>query len=355
MPEKRNILYAVLDWGIGHATRSLPIIRKLAEDHNITVMSTGRSLNLLRSELPETEMIDHPDYSVRYTRKKWTMLPSLAMQLPRILLRIGEEHRYTERLVQEKKFDRIISDNRYGVYSEKVPSFLITHQLRFKLPGLLSPAEKLSEYFCRKKFRHFKRIFVPDEAQNPCLSGSLSHTRYAGKDPRIIYCGILADLKNDVEDIPSDLLFIISGPEPQRTIFENRILEQAENLDGTMIVVRGVTESREESVRGGMKIYSSVERDKLSAMIRGAKAVVSRPGYSTVMELTALRKKALFIPTPGQTEQEYLAEYYRSMNYFPSVPQHKMELFSDTALINSSEPPVLIPNRIGEIIDEIVS
>ncbi|MBN2856947.1 MAG: hypothetical protein JXN63_00960 [Candidatus Delongbacteria bacterium] len=355
MEKRRKILYAVLNWGIGHATRSLPIIRELIKDHDVTVLSTGRSLSLLKSELPHLEFIDHPDYSVKYTKRGGALLFSLFFQLPGILLRLRSEQRFTEELIKNRKYDRIISDNRYGIYSRSVPSYFITHQIRFKLPGGLKYFEPLSEWFNRSYFRNYRKIFIPDEKGEVNLSGSLSHGLEFINNPKITYAGILADLKGNEPEIYSDYLFIISGPEPQRTIFEKKIIEQSDKLEGKKIIVRGVTESDEMYSAGSTVIYSSVKREKLTAMIKGAETVISRPGYSTVMELVSYGKKALFIPTPGQTEQEYLARYYKNKSYFSYVSQEEMELERDVIDLNDKNIPCLVPNKISGIINEIVS
>ncbi|MFO7810025.1 MAG: glycosyltransferase family protein [Candidatus Delongbacteria bacterium] len=355
MVKRRKILYAVLNWGIGHATRSLPLLRGLGKDHDITVMSTGRSLELLRSELPDIRFIDHPDYSVKYTKKGGSLLLSLFFQIPKILLKLKEEHRFTEKLVEEQKFDRIISDNRYGIYSKKIPSYFLTHQIRFKLSEKLRYLEIFSEYFNKLYFRNYRKVFIPDEKEDINLSGDLSHRRSFVENPKISYIGLLADLNCKKPDIYSDILFIISGPEPQRSIFEDKILSQSPLLQGKKIIVRGVTEKYEKRVTGDSEIYSCVNRDKLSAMIRGAKLIVSRPGYSTVMEVASYGKRALFVPTPGQTEQEYLARYYVEKGYFSFVGQESMELVKDISKIKEQFLPEFFPNNISGVINEIVS
>lgn len=355
MQKKRKILYAVLNWGIGHATRSLPIIRELVKEQDVTVLSTGRSLSLLKSELPDVNFIDQPDYSIKYTKRGGALLFSLFFQIPKILFRLKEEHKFTEDLVKKHKYERIISDNRYGIYSGSVPSYFITHQIRFKLPGALKIFEPLSEWFNRSYFRNYRRVFIPDEKGEVNLSGALSHGSDIIDNPKIIYAGILADLNGNEPEIESDYLFIISGPEPQRTIFEEKIMEQSKKLQGKKIIVRGVTESDEIYSVDSAQIYSSVKRDKLTAMIKGADTIISRPGYSTVMELVSYRKKALFIPTPGQTEQEYLARYYKERGYFSYVSQDEMELEKDIIDLKDKDIPCFVTNKISGIIHEIVS
>ena len=356
MTKKRKILYAVLDWGLGHATRSLPVIRELAKSNDVTVLSTGRSLSLIKTELPELNFIDHSDYSVKYTKRGSSLIFFLILQIPKILFKLREEHKFTERLVEERKFDRIVSDNRYGIYSNSIPSFFITHQLKFKLPKSFEKLEFFSEYFNRFYFRRYRKIFIPDTETDPNLSGDLSHNLKSIKSLKINYTGILADLDRSEGEIISDHLIIISGPEPQRTIFEKKVLEQASGLEGKTIIVCGKTESSVIKRIGSMEVHDYAAREKMSAMIRGAGMIISRPGYSSVMEIVSLNKKALFIPTPGQTEQEYLAEYYKEKRYFYSVTQDKMDLKNDVIEAEKLFCPIRIePNNIGGLINEILS
>lgn len=356
MSRKRKILYAVLDWGLGHATRSLPIIRQLVTDNDVTVLSTGRSRELLKAELPGIEFIDYPDYSVRYTERGGTLLLSLCLQLPKIFIRLRDEHKFTERLVAERKFDRIVSDNRYGIYSNSVPSFFITHQLRFKLNPGLEKLEFISEYFNRFYFRHYKKIFIPDEEKEPNLSGDLSHGIRSIKNTKLHYTGILADLNPDHEPVNSDYLIIISGPEPQRTIFEKKAIEQSSGIQGKIIIVCGKTESSGVRTIGNTEIYDHASRKVISSMIKGTGMIISRPGYSGVMEIVSMNKKALFIPTPGQTEQEYLGRYFKDKGYFHSVIQEKMDLQTDIKTAENFKCPVSFnSNNISGLLDEILS
>jgi len=352
--KKRKILYAVLNWGLGHATRSLPVIRRLAFNNDVTILSTGRSLEFLKAELPDLEFIDHEDYSVRYTKSGFSMIPYMAFQLPKIFLRLKEEQKYTEMLVEKYKFDRIVSDNRYGIYSESIPSFFITHQLRFKLPGQLSIFERFSEYFNKFYFRSYRKIFIPDAEKPPCLSGVLSHDLASIQRTKLVYTGILADLDFEIEPVQSDYLIIVSGPEPQRSIFEEKVRAQSKLLKGKIIIVCGRTEERKVGSEDGVTVYSHASRRELFAMMKGTKTVISRPGYSSVMEIVSMNKKALFIPTPGQTEQEYLADYFREKGYFHSVTQEKMDLATDVIQAENTVCSLdMIPNDISGMINEI--
>ena len=350
---KKKILFTVLNWGLGHATRSLPIIRELIKENEVIIVSTGRSFLLLKSEFPGLEIIDYPDYSIKYSKSDKYLLLSLTFQLPKILIRLFREHTFAKEIVREKKIDIIISDNRYGMYCKKIPSYLITHQLRFKMPKSLKKFEVLTEYFNKYYFKKYKKIFIPDYEGIPNFSGELSHDLRKIDKKKLRYIGLLSDTM-DTKEIFSDYLVIISGPEPQRTNFEKLVREQIIDIEGKKIVILGKTESNDTELGNGLDIYSHLPRKDISKMINGAKLIISRPGYSTVMEITGAGKKALFIPTPGQTEQEYLAEYYEEKGLFHYVTQNEMNLKQDIPkALKFSEIKKQKVNNIGEILYEM--
>ena len=326
---KKRILFAVLNWGLGHATRCMPLIEALAEQHKVIIMSTGKSLILLKSEFPELEFVDVPDYNITYSRRGWLMPLVLMKQLPKLLNRLHKEHKRTEQVVKDRQIDLVISDCRYGVWSKKAASFLLTHQLRIKLPGILSLLDPLSDFGNSFFFRNFKKIFVIDHAGDVNLAGELAHSGRIAHHRSLHYIGLLADVKkaDDPEDI--DVFITISGPEPQRSRFEEIILEQLPKLQGKIVVLLGKPGEFDNHKIGNAEIYTHLPRTKISELMNRAKVVVSRSGYSTVMELIALKKKAVLIPTPGQSEQEYLARHFASKQLFYTTSQQQINLQDD--------------------------
>ena len=312
----KTILYFILNWGLGHATRSIPVIQALQQaGHRIVLVSTGRSLKLLQSEFPNTECVDLPDYSIRYSRFGWALIPHLLAQMPRIFYSLVKEHHATEKLVKKYKADLVVSDNRYGCYSKHIPSFFMTHQLRFQLPKGLGWSAFISEWFNWFYFRHYARILIPDAADEPNLSGDLSHRGRLSGHPKLCYVGGLTSIVPQVhlsEDI--DLLVLISGPEPQRSQFEERILEQIHDVHGKRVIVAGRPEEAFSSYfsdDSDLEIHTHLDRKTMASVIQRAKVIVTRSGYSTLMELVPLKKRMILIPTPGQTEQEYLANHLK--------------------------------------------
>ncbi len=228
----------------------------------------------------------------------------------------------------------MISDNRYGLSSDKIPSIFITHQIRIKVPSYLRFLEPNLYKKNLSYISKFKECWIPDFESEPNLSGDLSHkntlpancyfvgplSRFAPRekfDP-----GILKKI-----EFKYDILAMLSGPEPQRTILEKSIIKDLKESDLKSAVICGKPELNEvKQISDNITLFSHIETPRLKQIIRESKIVISRPGYSTVMDLVALGKKAIFIPTPGQTEQEYLASYYFSKGYFYKMSQKNFNL-----------------------------
>lgn len=329
----KKILVSPLSWGLGHATRDLPIIRRfLADGHDVTILSSGRCLELLRQEVPQCRFITLEDYPTPYTRSRWFIL-KFARFIPRMLAAIRRERRAAREIIEREKFDLVFSDNRFGVRHPDVPSFFLSHQLRFAAPWFLWPFQLLGEFFNRTHHRKFKRVIVPDVAdEDRNLSGILAHHLHWPKRSRYYYAGILSSTQRmDVEQ-DVDLLISISGPEPQRTEFENVVMSQLGALTGMQRVVIALGKPEVTGVEHpapNVEVHGFLNRARQQEMMNRARLIVSRSGYTTVMEIAELGKKALFIPTPGQTEQVYLSKFYEKTGQFHSVSQYELDLSRD--------------------------
>lgn len=324
-----KVLFAVCSWGLGHATRDLPLIQGMVRSgHTVTVVGAGRSLNLLKRELSRScDFLEIPDYSSPYSEKGF-LVAKFVGYLPIYIDEIIQEHGRIKKLVREDGYERIISDNRFGVYDKAVPSFFISHQLRFIPPRRIKLFERATEGFNYSFKRNFFKFLVPDTRDNS-LSGDLSHNLKFFKDGKVEYLGIISSLRKLEMKEDIDYFISLSGPEPQRTILERKLLRQAPLLRGKVVIALGKPEEYKEEVRGDVHILSFLNRKRQEEIMNRAKLVITRPGYTTLMELAFLRKKALLIPTPGQTEQIYLASYHRSKGNFYSVSQEELDLSRD--------------------------
>lgn len=311
MSTKKRIFISPLDWGLGHATRCIPIIRELKSQGAEVVIGADRNTyHLLKQEFPEEEFIRFPGYEIEYP-KYGKMLIKMATLSPKILSRIQIEHEYLKEIVRTHQIDGIISDNRFGLYHDVVPSIFITHQLFIKSPLGEKVIERINKYFI-KKYTH---CWVPDYPEkHDSLSGSLSHKKHFHNN--VTYIGPLSRFNNsNKEDLKYDLMAIISGPEPQRQIFESKLLNQLKSLDLKTLVVLGQPQYNNIESDGNITIYSHMSSSELEVAIKQSNIIISRSGYSTIMDLDQLEKKAIFIPTPGQTEQEYLAKYHEKKGH----------------------------------------
>ncbi|MBT8264386.1 MAG: glycosyltransferase [Muriicola sp.] len=317
-----TILVAPLHWGLGHATRCIPLIRSLLENnYRVILASDGGALALLRKEFPELKYIELPSYDITYAKKGLNLKLKLFMNLPHIRKTISQERKVIKKLVKERAIDGIISDNRLGVYSKKVPSVFITHQLNV----LSGNTTWLSSKAHQKVIQKFNECWVPDIEGAGNLSGKLGHL----KKPKfsIKYIGPLSRMQ--YQDLPNkyDVMCLLSGPEPQRTLLEHKFIELFKNSEKKVLIVRGVVEEQEiTDVRDNLTIINFLTTRTLEKAINESEIVISRPGYTTIMDLAAIGKKAFFIPTPGQYEQQYLADRLKLKRIVPSCKQNDFNL-----------------------------
>lgn len=329
-----KILFAIASWGLGHATRDLPLIHRLLESgHQVTIVSGDRALALLRQELgARCTFLEWPDLPVLVSKSAPLNYARFTLSLPFALRAILAEYRAVQSLLNWRKFDRIISDNRFGVRSAEVTSFHLGHGLRFIAPRRIPGFEPLMEYVYHCCYGRAARFVVPDFADDS-LSGDLSHHLRFIRPERVDYVGILSGIRR--VDLPRDLdcYVSISGPEPQRTILEGIILEQVGDVPGRVVVSLGKPEEAGRCwTKGRATIHAYVNRHQQQVLMNRARLVVSRSGYTTMMELAELGRQALLIPTPGQTEQQYLADLHLRQGNFYSVPQARLDLPRDLAI-----------------------
>lgn len=326
-----KILFAVASWGLGHATRDLPLINRLLDyGHDVTIVSSSRALALLKQELGRRcTFLEWPDLPLSLAKSTPVFYAKFTLSLPLAWRAIIAENRALQRLLHGRHFDRIISDSRFGIRSRRVASFQLTHGLRLIAPNRNALLEIIMEYVYYRCYGEVKRFVVPDFATRG-LSGDLSHNPRFVPPARIEYIGILSGVRR--QDLPQDIdcYVSISGPEPQRSILERIILGQVYDVPGRVVVSLGKPEEEQRSwIRGNVTVHSYVNRCQQSELLNRARLVVSRSGYTTMMELAELGKRALLIPTPGQTEQEYLADLHLRLGNYYAVPQKQLDLPRD--------------------------
>lgn len=319
---KKRILVAPLNWGLGHATRCIPIIRELI-DQNLepVIASDGAALELLKKEFPELEHYSLPSYSIQYPKNSFFFRWKLLVQTPHILRIIMAEKRMTQYVVQTKNISGIISDNRWGVRSNLVPSVFVTHQLKV-LSGVTS---WLSSRIQRHYIKKFNECWVPDASNELNLSGTMGHLKNTPFPVK--HLGIVSRFEKKTIPIRFNILVLLSGPEPQREILENLLIEKLSVLDTEILMVRGVIEEKQVFERkGNFSIYNFLQTEDLEKALNSSNLVICRSGYTSLMDLAKLDKTGFLIPTPGQYEQEYLARRLKKLKLMASCSQENFEV-----------------------------
>jgi UDP-N-acetylglucosamine transferase subunit ALG13 len=311
IPGNPRVLVAPLDWGLGHATRCIPVIRELlVQGCEVWLAAEGGSEKLLNQEFPDLPMLKLDGYRMTYSDSAKGFTWRILSQVPKMGSAIRKENEWLKKQIVKYEFDAIFSDNRFGLYHKDATCIFITHQLNIKSP-LGKWSEKILQRWNYRHINHFNECWVPDLAdQLNNLAGDLSHPSYKPKTP-VNYIGLLSRLtEKKAAEKNGHLLFILSGPEPQRSILENRLIDELVHYAGTADVIRGLPAS--DIVlpsTNHIRFYNHLPAEEVSRKIAEAEFVISRTGYSTVMDLIQLKKKSILIPTPGQTEQEYLADH----------------------------------------------
>jgi len=332
---KKRILVAILNWGLGHATRSIPIIKKLqTENFEVLLASDGAALGLLRKEFPHLKSFELPSYNISYAKRSSFFSLKILLQTPHILKTISEENRVTRSLVKSQKLDGIISDNRWGVCSNLIPSVFISHQLNV-LSGFTS---LISSKIQQKYIMKFDECWVPDLEENNNLSGFLGHLQRSKF--KIKYLGILSRFTKQELEKAFDILIILSGPEPQRSMLESKLIKEFYSSTGNVVLIRGIIEKEQRITKtGNLTVYNFMQSEELEDLLNRTELVIARSGYTTLLDLAKLGKKAFFIPTPGQAEQEYLAKRLKELKVADSCSQNN---FSLKMLKNNNEYKGLI-------------
>jgi len=318
----KKIIVAPLNWGLGHATRCIPVIQGLLDNGYEPIIATdGVALELLKKEFPKLISFELPSYDIQYSEKgknfKWKMMA----QLPKIISTIKKERRKINKILKAYNFDGIISDNRLGVYSKDVPSVFMTHQLNV----LTGNTSWITTKIHKKYIQKFDECWVPDVEKTPNLSGKLGHPTETIKNVK--YIGPLSRLCKKPMPIKYDLMVLLSGPEPQRTILEEKIILELESYSKKVVFIKGVVEKiqKKEEI-GNVTFYNFMNSNEIETTFNESNHILCRSGYTTVMDLAKLNKKAFFIPTPGQYEQEYLAKKFDKEGIIPTCKQEKFTI-----------------------------
>lgn len=385
-----SVLVAPLDWGLGHATRCIPVINEIIQQGARVVVAANPAQNaLLKSEFPGTEFVELPGYNIRYKGShllKWNLL----FRIPSILKQIKKENKWLDEMLQHHLIDAVISDNRYGLFNKACPCVFITHQLQIQsgigtasvsTPGKVARNRSgfwafiasrcslvVGRYMNRSILKwnyafieKFSSCWIPDLNGELSIAGQLSHPAKLPSVP-VKYIGPLSRFCKSEKNIQKNtLLILLSGPEPQRTEFENILFRQLASSAINTVVVRGLPGSDVSIpyVREGVRICNHLPSVALNELLNSSEFIVARSGYSTIMDLLAVKKNAILVPTPGQTEQEYLGYYLHEKKWMYSVAQKNFNLqaamnaFENTALVLPEIPGTNLHDVIVKFLREV--
>ncbi len=323
IPGKKRILVAVLDWGLGHAARCVPLVESLLQEgHEVILGANGRAAHLLQMEFPNLLLENLPSYRIRYFSNN--MFFNIGIQSPKIMWAAWCEYRKLAQLIKKHQLDIVISDNRFGCFNTAIKSIFLSHQLWIKIP--FRPLEIVVNRINHWVIKQFDECWIPDWSDKNRLAGELSRP-IMGISHR--YLGILSRMKKESPLQKRPLVAILSGPEPKRTELERLLIQQAQQLDKEIVIVQGKPEAKEKPTKrlsSSVQLIPALSGVELNQLVNEASVLICRSGYSSLMDLVQMQKQAILIPTPGQTEQEYLAQKYSSEGLFFSQPQSIFQL-----------------------------
>ncbi len=360
----KTVLIAPLDWGLGHATRCIPIIKALLTNHyTVIVAASDKPKKILQQEFPDLLFVELNGYNISYSKNKFWLPLKILLQFPKIIFTIRYENNWLEKIIETQKIDLVISDNRFGLYNKNIFSVFITHQLTIQTPfaWLTKVVQKLNYHFINR----FNQCWIPDAEGTINIAGILSHPKKLPKTP-IKYLGILSRFKhNNFVENKYDYCILLSGPEPQRTILEEIILKDIGQIKGNIVLLRGLpTLSEGATTNNNLTTYNHLAGEQLNIVLAQSEWVICRSGYTSIMELLALQKTTILIPTPGQTEQLFLAKTLMQQGLCFSVQQHQFNLVEaiekaktfifKTMVVKENNLEHLLPQIIKELKNTVV-
>jgi UDP-N-acetylglucosamine transferase subunit ALG13 len=318
----------------------------------VFIAAEGAAAHLLRAEFPTVVMLPLKGYRIRYAKSKLGLVLRMASQIPKIIGSIRYENAWLQETIQTHQIQLVISDNRYGLYSQQIPSVFITHQLTIKMP--FQWLEKWVQRINYHYINRFTACWVPDLAGTENVAGLLSHPKKFPAIP-VSYLGLLSRFTaTENQSIEYDYCVLLSGPEPQRTLLENIVCAQISHIGGKKIIIRGKPGVDEEkTMDDNTTIVSHLNGYALAQVMQQSRYIISRSGYTSVMELLALQKKSILIPTPGQTEQEYLAELLPQQHWAFSVVQNQFNL--TTAIAAAEQFDYALPRLENSNLEKVIT
>lgn len=366
-----KVLVAPLDWGLGHATRCVPVIREfLRQGAEVEIAAVKSNAHLFAEIFPELRQRIAPSYNIVYPKHGYNMglwLLKNSFHLNKVM---HYEHQYVEKMVERHGYDLLLSDNRFGFYSKKVCSIYMTHQRRIAFPPALSAFEGIGQIWHASLMKKFDEIWVPDVEEFPGYAGKLSHishdfkpVKFVGALSRFSDVAYETKAKNDagknwIKNSSLDVVAVISGVEPARSQFESQMRDALAKIPGRHMMILGKPFcERNTWTEGNITFHNHLPTEEFAEAVRRARWVVSRGGYSTIMDMAYLGARCIFVPTPGQYEQVVLAHDLSEARYAVHIPAKNL---SAKTLMDSFKADVQLPkppsrNLLFEAVREVLA
>lgn len=309
------ILVAPLNWGLGHASRCIPMIHRfLDEGHQVMIGGDGESLTLLRRHFPQLPVLPLAPLRLRYSSGK-RQVTAMLCAIPKLIKNALQDHYILKNCLRTTHIDKVVSDNRFGLYSRRTECVYITHQVHIRLPRPWRWAERLASAVHARVYKRYSELWIPDyEDIDQSLAGELSHP--APQDMPHRYIGPLSrfslPVMPEATGLAPSVVALLSGLEPQRTLLEKEIVARYADSDEQVLIIQGLVGKPQTRIcHRNITLLPHINDRQLVDVLQQAKTIIARSGYSTIMDLHALgiQQKAEWIPTPGQPEQGYLAQY----------------------------------------------
>ncbi len=345
-----RVFIAVLNWGMGHASRSVPVIEKVIDTGaDVVIASNGVTMIFLEERFPHVNILEIPDKEISYhTTGAGVGLLKRSFQQKKIN---EQQTEWMSENVAGLGITHIISDNLYGVFHPTIPSVIITHQI-----GILSPFFKSRfDKYLADWLSKFDSVWIPDLPGEDSLAGKmLDNEFYKGK--REFLGPISRFPKGEEKEKDIDNLVILSGPEPQRTFLERKLLKKLRKAPGNHVLVRGRINGTALQHTGNIRTYAFLHEKELGNLISRSKLVICRSGYTSILDLVRLGAKALLIPTPQQPEQKYLAERMEEKKWFRYVLQKDLKKKDlDADYVQAALPERDFEGRLDEVVNRFLS
>lgn len=350
---KKRVLVVPLDWGLGHATRCIPVIADfLLQGFEVFLAGENAVAVILKEEFPTLIFLPLRGYRISYGKSRRSLFGKILLQIPRAFLCIKNEKQWLKKMIGLYRIDIVLSDNRFGLYSKNAHCIFMTHQLFIKTGNKFT--EKIAQKINYRFINRFDECWVPDYADGENVAGELSHPEKMPKVP-VKYIGILSRFSKKPSGNKIDIVALVSGPEPQRSILESILTEQLKTSRLKSVLMRGLPNKTEiQPVSGGLKTINHLPAKQLNDLLLTAGVIICRSGYSTIMDLISLGSSAILIPTPGQTEQEYLGQYLAGKGYFILASQQDFTL-SDHLYVSNKTPLKLFQKQEGALSNAIIA